>query len=470
MTKFLAFICLLVHASTAAAPRQQTMRVDYYHTGNAKEERFSLDRVVLEPLPWPGQSGAADRRHQPRQVPVRGRRRRQRTRALLARVQLDLRRVGDDGRSQDDRTARFPNRCDSRCPTRRSASSSRSAMRATCSATSGRCRVDPADKFVDARCGGPDAGRADQAARERRSGDEAGPADPRRRLHRARARQVRARRAPAGRRRCSRRRRSRSGSATSTSGASVRRPRESGDLAAVAAHLPPVAARRHLRRVRFRALRADLREQGASATSPRTRRTTSSRFWRTARPTAAAASSVCTARWRPTAPGRRTSSCTSSAITSPASPTSTTPRTSPICPRPIASSRGSRTRRRCSIPATLKWKDLVDAGHAAADAVAERGVRDATRRRSSSGAARFAPRTGRSRRWTRCSARRRSTTRRCSNEGPHAGKVGAFEGANYEARGYYRPQADCIMFTRDNVPFCAVCRRAIEAILDLYAR
>src|SRR5205814_7015978 len=31
-----------------------TMRVDYYHTGNAVEERFSLDRVVVEPLPWPG--------------------------------------------------------------------------------------------------------------------------------------------------------------------------------------------------------------------------------------------------------------------------------------------------------------------------------------------------------------------------------------------------------------------------------
>jgi len=56
------------------------------------------------------------------------------------------------------------------------------------------------------------------------------------------------------------------------------------------------------------------------------------------------------------------------------------------------------------------------------------------------------------------------------NEGPHAGKVGAFEGANYEARGYFRPQADCIMFTRDNVPFCAVCRRAIGQIIDLYAR
>jgi hypothetical protein len=53
--------------------------------------------------------------------------------------------------------------------------------------------------------------------------------------------------------------------------------------------------------------------------------------------------------------------------------------------------------------------------------------------------------------------------------GEHAHKVGAFEGANYEARGYYRPQADCIMFTRDRVPFCVVCRRAIEAIVDLYS-
>jgi hypothetical protein len=49
-----------------------------------------------------------------------------------------------------------------------------------------------------------------------------------------------------------------------------------------------------------------------------------------------------------------------------------------------------------------------------------------------------------------------------------AGKVGAYEGANYEAKGYYRPQSDCIMFSRDNVGFCAVCRRALQEILDLY--
>jgi IgA peptidase M64/peptidase M64-like protein len=55
------------------------------------------------------------------------------------------------------------------------------------------------------------------------------------------------------------------------------------------------------------------------------------------------------------------------------------------------------------------------------------------------------------------------------DEGPHANRVGAFEGANYQARGAFRPQADCIMFTRDNVPFCAVCRRAIEQIIDLYS-
>jgi hypothetical protein len=48
--------------------------------------------------------------------------------------------------------------------------------------------------------------------------------------------------------------------------------------------------------------------------------------------------------------------------------------------------------------------------------------------------------------------------------------VGAFEGASYEARGLYRPEADCIMFTRDRVGFCRVCRRAIGRIVDLYSK
>jgi len=50
----------------------------------------------------------------------------------------------------------------------------------------------------------------------------------------------------------------------------------------------------------------------------------------------------------------------------------------------------------------------------------------------------------------------------------YAEKVGAFEGANYEAKGYYRPEVDCIMFTRHKT-FCAVCRRAIERVIGMYA-
>jgi hypothetical protein len=51
-----------------------------------------------------------------------------------------------------------------------------------------------------------------------------------------------------------------------------------------------------------------------------------------------------------------------------------------------------------------------------------------------------------------------------------AGKVGAFEGASYESTGLYRPELDCIMFTRNPVGFCRVCRRGIERIVDLYSK
>lgn len=50
----------------------------------------------------------------------------------------------------------------------------------------------------------------------------------------------------------------------------------------------------------------------------------------------------------------------------------------------------------------------------------------------------------------------------------YLGKVGAFEGAMYEAKGYFRPEINCIMFTRI-MTFCRVCRRAIERVIDLYA-
>jgi hypothetical protein len=51
----------------------------------------------------------------------------------------------------------------------------------------------------------------------------------------------------------------------------------------------------------------------------------------------------------------------------------------------------------------------------------------------------------------------------------HRHDVGAFEGANYEASGYFRPEMQCIMFDRSET-FCNVCRDAISTIIDLYAR
>ena len=51
----------------------------------------------------------------------------------------------------------------------------------------------------------------------------------------------------------------------------------------------------------------------------------------------------------------------------------------------------------------------------------------------------------------------------------HAGAVGAFQGANYDAQAFYLSQLDCVMFTRNEVPFCRVCQRALDQVIDLYA-
>jgi hypothetical protein len=52
---------------------------------------------------------------------------------------------------------------------------------------------------------------------------------------------------------------------------------------------------------------------------------------------------------------------------------------------------------------------------------------------------------------------------------PYAGKVGAFEGAGYMSKGLYRPSINCIMFTRTDY-FCPVCREAMQRIIDSYSR
>jgi len=55
------------------------------------------------------------------------------------------------------------------------------------------------------------------------------------------------------------------------------------------------------------------------------------------------------------------------------------------------------------------------------------------------------------------------------SKAPTRDLIGAFEGANYQSEGYYRSEMNCIMFTR-TTPFCRVCSNAIEQVIDQYSR
>jgi len=48
------------------------------------------------------------------------------------------------------------------------------------------------------------------------------------------------------------------------------------------------------------------------------------------------------------------------------------------------------------------------------------------------------------------------------------GKVGAFEGAGYAAKGLYRPALDCLMFTKGTKPLCKVCEAAVIRVIKYY--
>ncbi len=48
-------------------------------------------------------------------------------------------------------------------------------------------------------------------------------------------------------------------------------------------------------------------------------------------------------------------------------------------------------------------------------------------------------------------------------------KVGAFEGAGYSAEGLYRPMLDCLMFTKGKKPFCKVCEQAVVRVIKYYS-
>ncbi len=53
------------------------------------------------------------------------------------------------------------------------------------------------------------------------------------------------------------------------------------------------------------------------------------------------------------------------------------------------------------------------------------------------------------------------------SKAPHRDAIGAFEGGKYQAEGYYRSELNCIMFTR-TTDLCSVCAAAIEQVIDEY--
>ena len=143
-------------------------------------------------------------------------------------------------------------------------------------------------------------------------------------------------------------------------------------------------------------------------------------------PMAAAASTGCTAPSPPTACGRRTSSSTSSAIISRRSPTSTTPPTSRTCRRRADRAVGAE-RHGAPRPGGAQVAGPRQTGHAAADTVAEGGVRAGLA--CDAGAPPPDPRRPPRTRDGRAVPRADGPRHRAAWKALSRGRVGAFEGA-----------------------------------------
>lgn len=119
-------------------------------------------------------------------------------------------------------------------------------------------------------------------------------------------------------------------------------------------------------------------------------------------------------------------------------------------------------------PARLKWKHLVKAGTALPTPWPKAAYEEASRAYQKRRAALRAA----NRPESEMSALFREDldrTNKLFSTAPHRHDVGAFEGANYEANGYYRSEMQCLMFDRSE-RFCKVCNAGIAEIIDLYSK
>jgi hypothetical protein len=117
----------------------------------------------------------------------------------------------------------------------------------------------------------------------------------------------------------------------------------------------------------------------------------------------------------------------------------------------------------------IKWRDLVDAATPLPTPWPKTEFEAAQREYQQTRRA-LRERNAPEREMTALFDRERALETTLLGSAPQASKVGAFEGAGYEATGLYRPEVDCVMFSRNDVGFCRVCQRAISRIIDLSSR
>lgn len=120
-------------------------------------------------------------------------------------------------------------------------------------------------------------------------------------------------------------------------------------------------------------------------------------------------------------------------------------------------------------PARLKWRDLVEPGTPLPTPWAKEPYDALSREQQAVRAARVAAGASEAE-MEALFAEVKATTQPMLEAEPYFGRIGAFEGAAYEAKGLYRPSVDCIMFTRNPRSFCKVCERGLETVIDLYAK
>jgi len=66
--------------------------------------------------------------------------------------------------------------------------------------------------------------------------------------------------------------------------------------------------------------------------------------------------------------------------------------------------------------------------------------------------------------------REKNTSLEMFSKNKYKDATGAFEGGNYMQFGIYRSALDCIMFTRNKQEFCPACTKAISEVIDMYAK